>query len=110
MKKIEKEKESEQKKKKLEEKRLNIKKRGKGKKHQRHSSSDSCEHSVTGSDNEDVSNHNQPSRRRCIRVPNRYCDENRDSEVSETECVICNAPEPLISEAIVFWVDCDSCV
>ena len=91
LKKIEKENEREQKKKELEEKRRNKKERGKGKKRQRHSSSESGEQSVTGSENEDVNNHNRPSRRRCIRVPNRYRDENADSEVSDTECVICNA-------------------
>ena len=109
LKKIEKEKECEQKKKELEEKRRNKKERGKGKKRQRHSSSESGEQFVTGSENEDVNNHNRLSRRRCIRVPNRYRDENADSEVSDTECVICNTREPLISEGIVFWVDRDSC-
>ena len=109
LKKIKKEKEREQKKKELEEKRRNKKERGKGKKRQRHSSSESGDQSVTGSENEDVNNHNRPSRRRCIRVPNRYHDENADSEASDTECVICNARESLISEGIVFWVDYDSC-
>ena len=56
-----------------------------------------------------MNNHNQPSCHRCIQVPNQYCDENSDSEVSDTECGICSVQEPLISEATVFWVDCDSC-
>ena len=109
LKKIENEKECEQKKKELEEKRRNKKEREKGKKRQRHSSSESGEQAITGSENEDVNNHIRQSRRRCIRVPNRYRDENADSEASDTECVICNAREPLISDGIVFWVDCDRC-
>ena len=76
-------------------------KKGKGKKRS-HSSSEESE--------DEAHPHQAVSHTRTIRAPERYGDNSDDeSDASTTKCIICHAREPPITEAMVFWVDCDRC-
>ena len=65
---------------------------------------------------EDLSNGEEgnphPSRQgsRYIKPPCRYvCEEDSDTDSSNTLCIICGLRNPPVSASTVFWVDCDCC-
>ena len=67
--------------------------RRKGKKRQ-------CRTSPGSDDENETSNFSDQAQR----------DEDTNSEVSDTVCMLCNARKPPVSRgSIVFWVDCDGC-